>query len=84
MSGRCRRFLLLALADGLGGIIGLQHRIGLGVPDFVVDAVEDAEKDVAPLTEVGVEAYAVLGRLNFAGVGRANRRDRICVQNTGE
>ena len=49
--------------------------IGLGIPDLVVDAVEDAVQRGSARAQQAVERHAEFGRHDLAGIGRRDGRD---------
>src|SRR2546423_14513642 len=52
-------------------------RVGLRVPDVVVNAVRDASQAVAPLAREPVESVPLLRPLNLVGVAAADGRDGV-------
>src|SRR6184192_1946087 len=59
-----------------------QARVALGAPLGFVDAVEYAEEHLAPRAQEAVEADAMLGRLDFARVRRADGGDGMSVEDS--
>ena len=82
-------FLELGLAQGLAGhVVGAEvrsdARVGRGVELLDVDAVQDALQHVVAVAQDPVEALAVLGRLDLAGIAGRDGRDRIGVVQAAE
>lgn len=60
-----------------------EARIGLGVPDLGVDAVDDAVQHARPVADEAVKAHAEGGRGDLDGIGRADGGDRGGIRETG-
>ena len=81
-SGRSKRRLQRCLigrtpakpidAEGCG-----DARIGRGIPDRDVDAVEDAAQHIRPRAQQSIEPHARIRLLDFDRIGRRNRGDAI-------
>src|SRR5581483_8602894 len=76
----------MALADLLagelfGGVPSRDEGVDVGTPFAIVDAVEDAGEVGGAGAEGAVEAEAVLGSLNLAGVGRADGAEMVGESN---
>ena len=74
-----------ALALGLvgqvrGRVVRRDHRVGGGVPDGLVDAVQDAAQRVLATAEDVVEALAVERHLQLVGVARGHRGEEVRVE----
>ena len=61
----------------LAGVIGGERRIGRGVPEVGVEAVEDPEEPVALGTQVAIEAHPERRRERLGGEARADRVHQV-------
>ena len=67
----------------VGGVGRREVRIGGGVPDGGVDAVDDAGEDACPRPQQPVEPHPALGGADLLGIGRADGGDRVGVVEAG-
>jgi hypothetical protein len=72
-------FIGVFIIDGAGGITFGDMGIDIGVPDFVIEAVEDAAKFSMVHVENSLQAHAKVAVADFVGVTRGNRGDEIGI-----
>ena len=71
--------LLLFLQHVGDAVIGVQHAVGIRIPNVVVDTVDDAPQLAGMIPQMGVQPLAVVPALNLARVGLAHRGDDVRV-----
>ena len=72
--------VLLLPGQNIGNVVvGVQHGVRPGIPDVVVNAVDDAPELAGVVAQVGIQLFAVLGSLDFPGVGAADGGDHVAV-----
>ena len=86
--GQAERPLQRRLATGLAcGVLHIeavgQLHVGRRIPDCRVDRVQDAGEHAGATAQQAIEAAALLGRLDFARVGRADRGELVGVVKAG-
>ncbi|CCC96390.1 protein of unknown function [Azospirillum baldaniorum] len=70
-------------AEVRSAVAGGDVRVDGGVPDVIVHTVEDAGQRLGPRGEQPFQARTVLRRLDFVGVGRADRGQAVGVEAAG-
>ena len=74
----------LALAGHLSGIeVGVDQRVGRGIPDGVIHAIQNARDMVGAVTQHAVQATTLLRGHDLAGIAGADGRDGIGELQTG-
>ena len=60
-------------------VVGMEHGVCPGVPDVVVDAVDDAVELAGVVAQVGIQPLAVGGGLDLLGVGAGDGGDHVAI-----
>ena len=61
----------------MDAVVGTDQRVGLRIPDRLVNAVEDAREALAPLQQHALHASTALRRGDLVGIARADRAQPV-------
>ena len=64
-------------AQVMKAVVGTDQRVGLRIPDRLVNAVEDAREALAPLQQHALHAGTALRRGDLVGIARADRAQPV-------
>ena len=66
-----------------GIIMGRQKRIGLRIPEVIIDPVDDAEQIILSKTQNPFQTGTIFGGLDFLAVFSTDRSDDLAVNDAG-